>query len=143
MNMTTDGMGASQQHKKRILIVDDSEDMRILLEQILEEEDMYTLQFAESGQQVLDKAKHFLPDLILMDMSLPGMSGWEVVPLLRRLPAFSHTPIIAVTAHVSRADQERSLALGCTTHLGKPFDITTVLTAIASALEDASPTSTL
>jgi two-component system, cell cycle response regulator DivK len=120
---------------KRILIVDDSEDMRILLEQILEEES-YILQFAETGQQALDVAKQFHPDLILLDMSLPGMSGWEVLPRLRTKPEFAHTPIIAVTAHVSKADQERALALGSTAHLGKPFDITTVLDMITSILED-------
>ncbi|HEV2654435.1 MAG TPA: response regulator, partial [Ktedonobacteraceae bacterium] len=109
------------QQGKRILIVDDSEDMRILLEQILEEE-AYVLEFAENGQQALESTKRFRPDLILLDMSLPGLSGWEVVPQLRILPEFAHTPIIAVTAHVSKADQERALALGCTAHLGKPFD---------------------
>ncbi len=111
--------------------------MRVLLEQILEEES-YVLQFAENGQEALDGAKHFRPDLILMDMSLPGLSGWEVVPQLRLMPEFSHTPIIAVTAHVSKADQERSLALGCTAHLGKPFDIGTVLDMITDILEDPS-----
>jgi CheY-like chemotaxis protein len=115
--------------QKKILIVDDSEDMRLLLEQILEEED-YALRFAENGQQSMKLAVEFQPDLILMDMSLPGMSGWEVVPLLRTRPEFAHTPIIAVTAHVSKEDQERALAVGCDTHLGKPFDIITVLETI-------------
>lgn len=115
--------------QKKILIVDDSEDMRLLLEQILEEED-YALRFAENGQQSMKLAIEFQPDLILMDMSLPGMSGWEVVPLLRARPEFAHTPIIAVTAHVSKEDQERALAVGCDAHLGKPFDIITVLETI-------------
>jgi two-component system cell cycle response regulator DivK len=135
--MATNEPRIQQQQGKRILIVDDSEDMRILLEQILEEES-YVLQFAENGQQALESAKHFRPDLILLDMSLPGLSGWEVVPQLRLLPEFAHTPIIAVTAHVSKADQERSLALGCTAHLGKPFDIAAVLDMITDILENPS-----
>ncbi len=135
--MSTNEPEIYQQQGKRILIVDDSEDMRVLLEQILEEE-AYVLEFAENGQEALDGAKRFRPDLILMDMSLPGLSGWEVVPQLRLMPEFSHTPIIAVTAHVSKADQERSLALGCTAHLGKPFDIAAVLDMIAAMLEDPS-----
>ncbi len=123
--------------KKQILIVDDSEDMRDLLAQILEEEENYTLFFAENGLQALTEATRIQPDLILLDMSLPGMSGWEVAPQLRRLPALARTPIIAVTAHVSQQDQDRALELGCTTHLGKPFDVANVLDTIARLLESA------
>jgi two-component system cell cycle response regulator DivK len=130
-------MVASQQ-KKRILIVDDSEDMRALLQEILEEEDIYILQFAENGQHVLQKASEFQPDLILLDMSLPGISGWELVPQLLALPMLMHTPIIAVTAHVSEADQERAIVLGCIAHLGKPFDIEVVVETVAHVLKDAS-----
>ncbi len=125
----------SQQPEKRILIVDDSEDMRILLEQILEEEEAsYVLQFAIDGQQALQKAEAFQPDLILLDMSLPEMSGWEVLPQLHRMPALAQIPVIAVTAHVSKADQERALALGCVAHLGKPFDIETLIDVINRVL---------
>jgi two-component system, cell cycle response regulator DivK len=121
----------SQQQGKRILIVDDSEDMRMLLEQILEEEEAsYILEFAIDGKQALQKAEMFQPDLILLDMSLPGISGWDVIPQLRLIPSLAHTPVIAVTAHVSKADQERALSLGCSVHLGKPFDIETVVDTI-------------
>lgn len=119
--------------QQQILIVDDSEDMRLLLEQILEEED-FLLRFAESGPQAVAVAVEYQPNIILMDMSLPGMSGWEVVTNLRARPEFVHTPIIAVTAHVSKEDQERAKAVGCDTHLGKPFDIETVLETIHSLL---------
>jgi two-component system cell cycle response regulator DivK len=125
------------QKKKRILIVDDSEDMRILLRQILEEEEIYSMQFAEDGKKVLQIATEFQPDLILLDMSLPGMSGWEIVPQLRAMPTLTLIPIIAVTAHVSKVDQERALALGCNAHLGKPFDIEVLVDTIAQVLENA------
>lgn len=125
----------SQQQGKRILIVDDSEDMRMLLEQILaEEEASYIVEFAIDGKQALQKAEIFQPDLILLDMSLPQMSGWDVIPQLRLIPSLVNTPIIAVTAHVSKADQERALALGCSAHLGKPFDIETVVDTINQLL---------
>ncbi len=125
----------SQQQGKRILIVDDSEDMRMLLEQILaEEEASYIIEFAIDGKQALQKAEIFQPDLILLDMSLPQMSGWDVIPQLRSIPSLMHTPVIAVTAHVSKADQERALALGCSAHLGKPFDIETVVDTINQLL---------
>ena len=126
----------SEQQGKRVLIVDDSEDMRILLEQILEEEEaFYILEFALDGRQALQKAEIFQPDLILLDMSLPGMSGWEVLPQLRHIPGLAQTSVIAVTAHVSKADQERALALGCAAHLGKPFDIEAVVDVINRVLE--------
>ena len=125
------------QQKKRILIVDDNEDMRTLLQQILEEEETYIMQFVEDGRKVLQKASEFQPDLILLDMSLPGMSGWEILPQLDAA-SLAQIPVIAVTAHVSKADQERALALGCATHLGKPFDIEVVVATIAQVLENAS-----
>ena len=125
---------AGEQIKKQILIVDDSEDMRQLLQQILEEDDEYRLLFAENATQAIAQAQENHPDLILMDMSLPGMSGWEAVAYLRKQPAFSAIPIVAVTAHVSQHDQERARGVGCTAHLGKPFDVITVLDTIAELL---------
>ena len=95
-----------------------------------EEEKSYIVEFAINGKQALQKAEIFQPDLILLDMSLPGMSGWEVLPQLRLIPSLEQTPVIAVTAHVSQADQERALALGCSAHLGKPFDIETIVDMI-------------
>ena len=127
-------MAARTQLKRQILIVDDSEDMRQLLQQILEEDDDYNLLFAEDAPQAIALAQENHPDLILMDMSLPGMSGWEAVAYLRKLPAFETLPIVAVTAHVSQHDQERARGVGCTAHLGKPFDVITVLDTIAELL---------
>jgi two-component system cell cycle response regulator DivK len=118
----------------RILIVDDSEDMRFLLEQILEEE-AYQLYFAEDGQGAIEQAYLHKPNLILMDMSLPGMSGWEVVSRLREGSEFEGVVIIALTAHVSKADQERALGVGCNAHLGKPFDVTEVLEIVERYLK--------
>ena len=116
-----------------ILVVDDSEDMRVLLYELLHEEE-YTVLLAESGQEALDKATLHHPNLILMDMSLPGMSGWEAVKRLRQLDEFRTTPIIAVTAHTAKGDAERSLAAGCTSHVDKPFDILTLLEQIEGLL---------
>jgi two-component system cell cycle response regulator DivK len=127
------------QEKNCILIVEDNADMRELLAQLLEEENIYDLHFAENGLQVIEQAIQLQPDLILMDMSLPGISGWEIVPNLRRLPTFSQTPIIAVTAHVSQADHDHALAVGSTAYLGKPFDITEILEIIARLLAESTP----
>lgn len=111
-----------ERRDKSILVVDDSDDMRILLEQILDEEG-YTLFFADDGDVAIAQAVEHHPELILMDMSLPNVSGWEAVARLRQMNDFKSTPIIAVTAHVSPAEKERAFAVGCTAHLGKPFDL--------------------
>ncbi|HVB24631.1 MAG TPA: response regulator [Ktedonobacteraceae bacterium] len=117
-----------------ILVVDDSEDMRVLLYELLHEE-KYTVLLAEDGQEALDRATLHHPDLILMDMSLPGMSGWEVVERLRQMDEFHITPIIAVTAHTSKGDVERSIAVGCTSHVNKPFDILALLEQVEGLLK--------
>lgn len=122
-----------QNQNKRILIVDDNEELSSMLTQLLERAGYQVVQAAD-GQTALTQAKQHSPDLILMDMSLPDISGWEAVALLRRMREFRNTPIIAVTAHVSPADQERALAVGCTVHVGKPFKTRMLLQSIADLL---------
>jgi two-component system cell cycle response regulator DivK len=127
---------SEERQGRSVLVVDDSDDMRILLEQILDEEG-YTLFFAEDGDTAIAQATEHHPGLILMDMSLPGMSGWEAVEQLRQMSDFKHTPIIAVTAHVLQADKERAFAIGCSAYLGKPFDLVEVLDMIDAQFTDA------
>ncbi len=79
--------------------------------------------------------KRNTPHLILMDLSLHDMSGWEAVEQLRRFPEFADIPIIAVTAHASSADRERAIAVGCTVHLGKLFDANILLRSITRLLQ--------
>ncbi len=125
----------SAEQKKQILVVDDSEDMRALLEQLLEKAG-YRVVFAEDGQASLTQAKLHHPDLILMDLSLPDIDGWEAVGHLRKMGEFRSTPIIAVTAHVSPFDEARAMAVGCTAHIGKPFNNKVLLRSIADLLKD-------
>jgi len=115
----------------RLLVVEDSEDIRKLLEELLEAEG-YNLIFATNGEEGLETAKRERPDIILMDLSLPGMDGWETVFRLRQLTEFKATPIIALTAHATRKDEERALAAGCTGYVSKPFDMEKLLDYIAS-----------
>jgi len=118
---------------QRILVVDDSEDMRDLIQRLLERAG-YRVVVAEDGQASLTQAKLHQPDLILMDLSLPDMDGWEAVRHLRKMPEFRTIPIIAVTAHVSPQEEERAMAAGCTAHIGKPFDTRVLLQSIARLL---------
>ena len=119
--------------KQHILVVDDSEDMRDLLQRLLERAG-YHVVLAEDGQTSLTQAKRHHPDLVLMDLSLPDMDGWEAVRHLRKMPEFATTPIIAVTAHVSPREEERAMAAGCTAHIGKPFDTRVLLQEVARLL---------
>ena len=123
------------QQTRRILVVDDSQDMRDLIQRLLERAG-YRVVLAEDGQASLTQAKLHHPDLILMDLSLPDMDGWEAVRHLRKMPEFRTTPIIAVTAHVSPLEAERAMAAGCSAHLGKPFDTRVLLQSIARLLKD-------
>ena len=127
------------EQKKNILVVDDSEDMRKMLTQLLERAG-YGVVLAGDGQTSLTQAKQHHPDLILMDLSLPDINGWEAVELLRKMPEFRDTPIIAVTAHVSTVDQERALAIGCSVHIGKPFKTRALLQSIADLLTSGKRT---
>jgi len=94
----------------------------------------YRVIFAENGQASLTQAKLHRPDLILMDLSLPDINGWEAVAHLRKMPEFRTTPIVAVTAHVSPVETERAMAIGCTAHIGKPFDTRMLLQELARLL---------
>ena len=118
---------------RRILVVDDSEDMRDLIQRLLERAG-YRVVLAEDEQASLTQAKLHHPDLVLMDLSLPDMDGWEAVRHLRKMPEFGSTPIIAVTAHVSPREEERAMAAGCTAHIGKPFDTRVLLQEVARLL---------
>lgn len=82
----------STEQKQQILVVDDSEDMRVLLGWVLEKAG-YCVIFAADGQASLTQAKFHRPDLILMDLSLPDINGWEAVAHLRKMPSFKLPPL--------------------------------------------------
>ena len=98
---------------KKILIVEDVEMNRDLLVQLLE---------AVDGQQGLELAAQERPDLILLDVGLPGMDGWEVAGRIRADQALKAIPIIAVTAHAMAGDQEKAIEAGCDDYISKPID---------------------
>lgn len=105
---------------KKILIVEDVELNRDLLIQLLEEE--YALAIATDGDAGVAKASSERPDVILMDMSLPVISGWEATRRIKADPATRHIPIIALTAHAMSGDEEKARAAGCDDFLTKPMD---------------------
>ena len=119
---------------KKILIVEDVELNVDLLVQLLEDD--YALVIAGNGASGIEKAARDRPDLILMDMSLPVMDGWEATRRIRADCALKHIPIIALTAHAMQGDEERALGCGCHDYLSKPIDEDILFEKIRRLLPD-------
>lgn len=117
---------------KKILIVEDVELNVDLLVQLLEED--YTIVTAGDGAAGIEQAAFGRPDLILMDMSLPVLDGWEATRQIKADPALRHIPIIALTAHAMQGDKERALRCGCSDYLSKPIDEDLLFAKIARFL---------
>ena len=105
---------------KTVLIVEDVALNRDLLVQLLE--DRYRLVLAEDGAAALEHAADAQPDLILMDLSLPRMDGWEATRRLKADARLARIPVIVLSAHAMRGDEERARAAGCDDFLTKPID---------------------
>ncbi|MFC2005119.1 response regulator [Chloroflexota bacterium] len=106
--------------KDKILVVEDNPQNMLVIEMTLRTQ-KYTLLKASDGEEALDIAMAERPDLIIMDIQLPGMNGLEVTMRLRESPVFSHTPIIGLTAYAMKGDKERIIESGCDAYLSKPF----------------------
>jgi two-component system cell cycle response regulator DivK len=105
----------------RILIIEDNEHNLYLQTFILQKNGHEVIQ-ASSGELGITRAAQELPDLILLDIQLPGMDGYAVAEALRKNPAIAHVPIIAVTSYAMTGDRERILASGCTGYIEKPIE---------------------
>ena len=119
--------------KEKILIVEDNPLNMKLLEMVLRAKN-YTLLKATDGEEALDMAMREQPDLIIMDIQLPRVNGLEVTRKLRETPAFSHTPIIGVTAYAMKGDKERVIESGCDAYLSKPISTRELPEMIAEML---------
>ena len=105
---------------KRILVVEDHELNMDLLVQLLE--DKYEVLTAMDGAAGIELAERERPDLILMDLSLPVVDGWEATRRIKANDRLNHIPIIALTAHAMVGDADKALACGCDDYLTKPLD---------------------
>ena len=106
--------------KKTILVVDDTEWNRDLIVQLLEDE--YTVIQAVDGEDGVRVAEQQKPDLILMDLGMPVMDGWEATRKIKANDALKHIPIIAVTSHAMVGDEIDARKAGCDDYLSKPVD---------------------
>jgi two-component system, cell cycle response regulator DivK len=117
----------------KILIVEDNELNREMLSRRLLKRG-YELSYAGDGREAIEKAMETAPDLILMDMSLPVMDGWEATKRLRHHDATAKVPIIALTAHAMSSDRERAIEAGCDEYEPKPFELPSLLAKIERLL---------
>jgi CheY-like chemotaxis protein len=117
---------------KKVLVVEDVDFNRDLLVQLLE--DKYQVIEAVSGQEGVELAERERPELILMDLSLPIMDGWEATRRLKANNDLRSIPVIALTAHAMVGDEEKALAAGCDDYLVKPVDEDILMAKIAKYL---------
>jgi two-component system, cell cycle response regulator DivK len=106
----------------RILVAEDVPDNLILLQSILEASG-HRISVASDGAQAIELATAQIPDLILMDLSMPIIDGWEATRHIKGQASTSHIPIIALTAHAMPGDRERAFSAGCNDYLTKPIDL--------------------
>jgi len=119
---------------RRVALVEDNPDNRLLVQAILE--DLYTIDEYETGVEALVGMKASLPDLVLLDISLPEMDGTEVLRRMREDASLAGVPVIALTAHAMAGDRERFLALGFDRYLTKPIvDFDVLVSAVEELLE--------
>src|SRR5262245_9363337 len=117
-----------------ILLVEDTQDNRAIAELILREAGHTVLSVAD-GESGLAAAAALHPDLILMDLALPFVDGWEATRRLKADPATRDIPVVAFTAHVLREDAERAREAGCVAVIAKPFEIDSLLGQIEALVE--------
>lgn len=107
---------------KRILIVEDNADNRILITDVLTSLN-YEVIVAHDGEEGVQAATKHIPDLILMDLSLPKMDGWTATGHIKANTDLRHIPVIALTAHAMVGDRERAIEAGCDDYISKPIDL--------------------
>jgi CheY-like chemotaxis protein len=118
---------------KKVLVVEDTEFNRDLMVQMLEDD--YEVVTANDGAAGIAMAEELRPDVILMDMSLPVIDGWEATRRIKANDDLKAIPVIAVTAHAMQGDEEKARAAGCDDYLTKPIDEDLLLATLRTVLE--------
>jgi CheY-like chemotaxis protein len=118
----------------KVLLVEDNEMNRDMLARYLKWEG-YDVIIASNGQQALDISKAERPDIILMDLSLPVMDGWQTTRVLKHMPETRAIPVIALTAHAMVEDRERSFEAGCDDYETKPVIFARLLGKMRALLD--------
>jgi len=126
----------------KILLVEDNEMNRDMLSRRLARKG-YQVVLALDGQSGLEMTQAEVPDLVLMDMSLPVLDGWEATRRLKADPATRHIPVIALTAHAMSSDREKALEAGCDDYDTKPVELPRLLTKIEALLSGGEMAATV
>ncbi len=121
--------------KHRILVVEDEEDNRKILRDLLVNSGYEVLE-ALTGDEGVEIARQQRPDLILMDIRLPGFDGFEVTRRIKSMKRLRHIPVIAVTSHAMSDDNAKALEAGCDAYFSKPVSPRTLLAKIREYLPD-------
>ena len=124
---------------RRLLLVEDNEMNRDMLRRRLVKRG-YEVLCAVDGQQGVDMARSEQPDLILLDLSLPVLDGWDAARVIKGNAQTREIPIIALTAHAMADDRTKALEAGCDEYDTKPVDLPRLLQKIAALLDEPAPT---
>ncbi|HXE51953.1 MAG TPA: response regulator [Tepidisphaeraceae bacterium] len=119
----------------RILVVEDNDESRDALTRRLERRGFDVLHAAD-GRAGVDLARSEKPDLILMDLNMPEVDGWDATRRIKAEPQLKEVPVIALTAHAMIGDRERALEAGCTDYHAKPIEFPKLLAQIESVLQN-------
>ncbi|HEY6982162.1 response regulator [Reyranella sp.] len=119
---------------QRILVVDDQEDLRAIQRDVLTASGYEVIEAIDGGEAVA-KAMAERPNLILMDIQLPIIDGYEAIRRIRTDPALAATPIIAVSSFAMKGDEEKARASGCDSYVTKPFSPLRLLEAVRTFLD--------
>jgi len=117
----------------KILVVEDNEMNRDMLSRRLQRRG-FEVTCAVDGNDGIERARSDVPDLILMDMSLPELDGWEATRALKGAPETRHIPIIALTAHAMSGDREKAIQAGCDDYETKPIELPRLLEKVEALL---------
>ena len=120
----------------KILYIEDNLENRTLVKRVLEVEGYVVLE-ADDGPSGLRLIEEEMPDLILMDINLPEIDGYEITTQLRQMEGLKNVPIVALTANVLKGDRERSFDAGCDGYIQKPVDVDLLPAQIAAFLRQA------
>jgi two-component system cell cycle response regulator DivK len=119
---------------KRVLVVEDTEDNRKIIRDLLTSAGYETIE-AVTGEEGVAMAAEHRPDLILMDVQLPVLDGYEATRRIKANPALRHIPVIAVTSYALSGDEEKTRAAGCDAYVAKPFSPRLLLAKVRGFLE--------
>ncbi|MFG6177807.1 response regulator transcription factor [Halomonas sp. THAF12] len=119
----------------KVLVVDDEPNIVLSLEFLMQEAG-FEVMTAEDGETALARVAEEPPDLVLLDISLPGIGGFDVLERLRADPALARLPIIMLTAHGREVEREKGLALGADDYVTKPFSTRTLVDKVKALLDE-------